>query len=188
MEEELHPVDFVDYHAVFSEALTRLGKGTSVSEAIESCLREIHPLTYKDIYKEARHILTLLRQEKEWGPVRALRELAEKPGLAEEIRCYTSIGDAGADMENAKRPEAIAEYPRIFALAQRKRQSGFSLEDSLDMAVRELYPQTFRKVKEGALFYVQLAARRRGVHQLRALRELAEDPMLISGLESPPPE
>lgn len=188
MEEELHPVDFVDYHGIFSEGLTRLGSGMSVSEALESCLRERYPLTYNDIYAEARLILAYLKQERNWGYVRALRELADKPGLAEEIRGREEKEEPFEDMERVHRPGAVADYHRIFSLAQRKRHSGFSLADSLDMAVRELYPQTFRKVKEGALFYVRLASYRRGLHELRALRELAENPAFFSELEGSLPE
>ena len=188
MEEELHPVDFVDYHAIFSEALTNLGRGMSVAEALELCLKERHPLTYKDINAEARLILSHLKQEREWGSVRSLRELVDRPELAEEIRGQLIEAEPLEGMGRLRRPEAIADYPHIFSLAQRKRQSGFSLNDSLEMAVRELYPQTFRKVNEAALFYVHLAARRRGVHELRALRELAEDPRFFLELESSLPE
>jgi len=188
MEEELHPTDFVDYHAIYSHTLTRLGKGMSVPEALESCLREEYPHTYKDIYAEARHILARLCKQKDWGSVRALRELANLPDLAEEIKDQADEGEALEEMERERRPDAVADYPRVFALAQRKRQSGFSLSDSLDMAVRELYPQTFRKVKEGASFYVRLASNRRDIHELRALRELAEDPSFFAELERSLPE
>ena len=160
----------------------------SVPEALESCLREEYPHTYKDIYTEARHILSRLCKQKDWGSVRALRELANIPELAEEIRNLGEEGRPSEEMERARRPDAVADYPRIFALAQRKRQSGFSLSDSLDMAVRELYPQTFRKVKEGAMFYVRLASYRQEIHELRALRELAENPAFFTELEQSLPE
>ncbi len=173
---------------VFSRTLTLVGKGASVSEALESYLRDSHPLTYKDIIVEARFILSRLKQGREWGSLRALRELAEKPGLAEELRSHRNEGTNGNASLKGRHPEAIADYPRIFALAQRKRQSGYSLEDSLDMAVRELYPQTYRKVTEAARFYISLAARIRKEHELRALRELAEDPLLFSRLEDYLPE
>ena len=188
MEEELHPTDFVDYHDVFSHTLTRLGKGMSVPEALESYLREEYPHTHKDIYTEARHILARLCKLNDWGSVRALRELANVPDLAEEIRSQDEAGRSSEEMERAHRPDAVADYPRIFALAQRKRQSGFALDDSLDMAVRELYPQTFRKVKEGAMFYVRLASYRQDIHELRALRELAENPAFFAELERSLPE
>jgi hypothetical protein len=188
MEEELHATDFVDYHLLFSRALTHLGKGMSVPEAVESCLKEEYPHTYKDILTEAKHILARLRKENDWGSVRALRELANVPELAERIRGEDDEDRAFEDMERARRPDAVADYPRIFALAQLKRQSGFSLSDSLEMAVRELYPQTFRKVKKGASFYVRLASYRRGIHELRALRELAEDKGFFAELERSLPE
>jgi hypothetical protein len=188
MEGELHPVDFVDYHVVFSEALIRLGKGLGVSEALESCLKESYPLTYKDIHAEAKSILTRLKQERGWGSVRALRELAAKPELAEEIRGQKKPGESSQDFSKSGREDPIADYPRIFALAQRKRQSGFSLEDSLEMAVHELYPQTFRKVNDASLSYIRLAAQKLRVHELRALHELAENPRLLSELDSHEPE
>ena len=188
MESEFRPGDFVDYHAIFSEALTRLGKGMSVQEALVSCIRERHPLTHRDINAEARAILNRLTEEREWGVVRSLRELANHPGLAEELRARKGGQDSPGGTGGLRRPDAIADYPRVFLLAQRKRQTGFSLDDSLEMAVRELYPQTYRKVKEAALFYIRLAAQRLQVHELRALRELAEDPLIFSDLENSLPE
>jgi len=185
MEDYPRPTDFIDYQAVFSETLILVGKGMSVQDALESCLREDYPLTYKDIIAEAKLILTRLRQEREWGSLRALRELADRPGLAEELRGHK--GGRESPQEES-RPEVIADYPHIFALAQRKRQSGFSLDDSLEMAVRELHPQTYRKVLEAAHFYIRLAAREREEHELRALRELAEDPQFFSRLEGSLPE
>jgi len=188
MEEEPRPTDFVDYHDLFSRALTRVGKGMEVEEAVESCLRESFPHTYKEILLEARRILARLRKERDWGSLRALRELANVSGLAEEIRDSEDESKAFEEMERPRRPDAVADYPRVFALAQRKRRSGFSLDDSLDMAAREIYPQTFHKVKEGALFYVRLVSHREGIHELRALRELAENPALFSELERSLPE
>jgi hypothetical protein len=188
MEEELHPTDFVDYQAVFSEALTLVGKGMSVSEALESCLKEAYPLTYKEIINETHLILARLKHEREWGSLRALRELAARPGLAEEFYGRRGGGRSSQKKGVVEHPDIIADYPRIFQLAQRKRQAGFSLDDSLEMAVRELYPQTYRKVKEAALSYIYLAAEKRDVHELRALRELAEDPRLFKQLGESLPE
>ncbi len=187
MDNHPRPTDFVDYQAVFSKALTLVGKGMSVPDALESYLKESYPLTCKEIIAEASLILTRIKHEREWGSLRALRELADMPGLAEEMRSHKGRGFSLED-ERPRRPEAIADYPRIFALAQRKRHSGFSLHDSMEMAVRELYPQTYRKVLEAALFYISLAARKRNEHELRALRELAEDPNLFGVLESSLPE
>jgi hypothetical protein len=184
MDDYPRPTDFVDYQAVFSETLTLVGKGMSVPEALESCLKESYPLTCKDIITEARLIISRLRQERGWGSLRALRELADRQGLAEEIRGHRTSGEPHVAEDRPRRPEVIADYPRIFALAQRKRQSGFSLDDSLEMAVRELHPQTYRKVLEAAHFYIRLAARKRDEHELRALRELAEDPQLFVHLEN----
>lgn len=188
MEDEPRPTDFVDYQAVFSKTLILVGKGLGVSEALESCLKEIYPLTYREMVVEAKTILSRLKHEREWGSLRALRELAGRPGLADQLRRERAGEEKADGILGGKRPEAIADYPRIFALAQRKRGSGFSLEDSLEMAVRELYPQTYRKVMEAARFYIVLAARRRGEHEMRALRELAEDPLLFSQLEDLLPE
>jgi hypothetical protein len=174
-------MDFVDYDAIFADALSLMAKGLSVSEAIEASIRECYSLTYRDIGVETGLILERLKQERDWGPVRALRELAENPGLADSIR---SEKMQGASSARAAAPEpAVADYPRVFALAQRRRQSGFSLEDSLDMASRELYPQTFKKVKEQSLSFIRLYAEKEGVHELRALHELAEDAALMSRFE-----
>ncbi|MBC7229491.1 MAG: hypothetical protein H5T74_03745 [Actinobacteria bacterium] len=186
MEEDLRATDFVDYQAVFSDALLLVGRGSSVTEALEACIRERYPLTCRDIIAEACLILRRLKEEREWGSLRALRELADRQGLAEELR-VRGFPHAGAQAGAHAEP-AVADYPRVFALAQRKRQAGFSLEDSLDMAVRELYPQTHRKVREKALEYIRLAARSRNEHELRALRDLAEDANLFRSLETPAPD
>ncbi len=183
MEDKLRPVDFVDYDIIFSDALALLTKGMSVLEAVEASLKQHYSLTYRDINIEIRWILDHLKQEKGWGPVRALRELANNPGLAETIRNQKMEGSPPDAKGALQAPEATADYARVFSLAQRRRQSGFSLEDSLDMAARELYPQTFRKVKEQSLSYIRLFAEKQGVHELRALRELAQDSKLVTGLE-----
>ena len=188
MEDDPRPTDFVDYQGIFSKALILVGKGASVPDALESCLKESYPLTYKEILVEARVILSRLKKEREWGSLRALRELADIPGLADELRRSKADEDEAGEAHGIRRADVNADYPRIFALAQRKRQSGFSLDDSLQMAVRELYPQTYRKVTETAIFYVRLAARRRDEHEMRALRELAEDPLLFSQIEDSLPE
>ena len=187
MEVDPKPTDFVDYKAVFSQALTLVGRGASVSEALESCLKRSYPLTYTEMLAEARGIVSRLRREREWGPLRTLRELADKPGLAERMRRPAAQG-AAPPTRTSQRPDAIADFPRIFLLAQQRRQAGFSLDDSLEMAVRELYPHTYRKILEAARFYVGLAARVRGEHELRALRELAEDPRIFTSLEDSPTE
>lgn len=186
MEEELRPTDFVDYQAVFSETLTLVGRGMSVSEALETHVRDRFPLTHKEITAEARLILARLKEEREWGSLRALRELATQAGLCDELRRGEAEHKSAPAL--SRPPQAIADFPRLFALAQRKRQSGFSLDDSLEMAARELYPQTFRKVRDSALFYVRLAARKRNVHELRALRDLAEEPTLFREIEHLAPE
>ena len=186
MDDDIRTTDFVDYQAVFSEALLLVGKGSSVTEALETSIRRRYPLTCSDIIAEAGHILRLLKEERGWGFLRALRELADRPGLAESLRSRDhSEGSAHA---GPRSEQPVADYSRIFALAQRKRQAGFSLEDSLDMAVRELYPQTYRKVRETALEYIRRAARMRNEHELRALRELAEDAVLFRDLEKPAPD
>lgn len=182
MESDIRTTDFVDYQALFSEALVLVGKGSSVPEALETCVRKRYPLTSRDIILEAGSILSDLEEERDWGSLRALRELADRKGLAEEIR--SKLNPAGGARAPQRSEKAVADYPKVFALAQRKRHAGFSLEDALDMAVRELYPQTFRKVRDRALEYVRMAARKRNEHELRALRELAEDAELFRSLET----
>jgi len=145
-------------------------------------------LQAREILVEARVILARLKREREWGSLRALRELADRPGLADELRRSRAAENGAAEAHATRRSDVNADYPRIFALAQRKRHAGFSLDDSLQMAVRELYPQTYRKVTEAARFYVRLAARRRDEHEMRALRELAEDPLLFAEIEDSLPE
>ncbi|MEW6552926.1 MAG: hypothetical protein AB1384_01390 [Actinomycetota bacterium] len=189
MEDQPRPTDFVDYQGIFSRTLILVGRGASVPDALESCLKDAYPLTYREILVEARKILSHLKQEREWGSLRALRELADRPGLADEMRRSRPSGErTDGDAPGMSRSDVNADFPRIFALAQRKRQSGFSLDDSLEMAVRELYPQTYRKVTEAARFYVRVAAHRRGEHEMRALRELAEDPRFFAELEDSLPE
>ncbi len=188
MEDLPRPTDFVDYREVFSRALILVGKGATVSDALESSLKESYPLTYREIVTKSKSIISRLRQERGWGALRALRELADRPGLADQIRASRTAEEGEEALSGPHRPEAIADYPRIFALAQRKRQAGFSLQDALEMSVRELYPQTYRKVVEAAHYFIRQAARQRGEHELRALRELAEDPLLFHQLDRQPEE
>jgi len=181
MGDELHLADFVDFREIFSRALSLVGKGMGVKEALESLVREKYPLVYRDILAESLSILEYLKSQKGWGSLRALRELAAREGLAEEMQ--RRVEERAADeMVSQAPPPVVADFPRIFALAQKKRRAGFSLHDSLEMAVRELYPQTYRKVLEASLFHIRKASRKLGVHELRALRELAEDPELFRSL------
>ncbi|MBC7247841.1 MAG: hypothetical protein H5T73_08685 [Actinobacteria bacterium] len=181
MDDEIHLVDNVDYRDLFSRSLTLVGKGASIRNSLESCARERYPLAYRDVLDEAQCILERLKEERGWGTLRALRELAEDGELVEALRARR-VTPSGPNRGGTGRSEVIANFPRVFSLAQRKRQAGFSLEDAIDMAVRELYPQTHRKVREAALAHVRQAARRLRVHELRALRELAEDPELFREL------
>ncbi|MBC7252519.1 MAG: hypothetical protein H5T72_00930 [Actinobacteria bacterium] len=174
-------VDRVDYADLFSRALTRVGRGMSVPEALASCAREDYPHAHRDVLREAAEILEYLKAQRGWGSLRALRELAGKPQAVKEMRTRMRSASAGGrDREPGS--EVFADFPRIFSLAQRKRRSGFSLEDCVDMAVRELYPHTFRRTREAALQYLRKASRRLKTHELRALRELAEDPELFRTL------
>lgn len=181
MEDEPRLVDFVDYKDLFSRSLILVGKGLSVQQSLETCARETYPLAYRDVAGEALSILAWLKEERGWGSLRALRELADNRELIDELRAR-KVTAQGEGTHGPARSEIIANFPRIFSLAQRKRQTGFSLEDAMDMAVRELYPQTYRKVREAALAHVRQAARMLQVHELRALRELAENPDLFRDL------
>jgi hypothetical protein len=168
----------VDYRRLFSESLILVGKGMSVKEALETCARKRYPLTFRDILANSERILEALKRENDWGEVRALREASSTPGLAEKI--LEGIPPASdVNPERREREPVAADYPRLLRLAQRKRRTGYSLEDSLEMAARELYPQIFRKVKEAAVSIVRAYAEEEGVHELRALKELAEDPSLL---------
>lgn len=153
----------------------------SIPEAIVSCAREGYPLAYRDVYRKAMDILERLKEKWGWGSLRALRELAGNPGLVEEMRERPGNENSRAGARE-KGVEVFADFPRIYTLAQRKRQAGFSLEDCLEMAVRELYPHTFRRTLDAAFEYLHRTAQRLEVHELRALRELAEDPSLLHRL------
>lgn len=179
--------DLVDYPDLFSRALIRVGKGMSVPEALESCAKEDYPQAFRDVFTAARDILERLKEAKGWGSLRSLRELAGNPDLVAEMRSETKAASSKVAW-GKRRSEVFADFPRIFTLAQRKRQSGFSLVDSVEMAVRELYPHTYRKTRDAALECVRLAARKLEMHELRALRELAEDPGLFRSLFGEDPE
>ncbi len=181
MDNEPRLADFVDYRDIFSRALTRVGRGQSIPSALEECSKESYPHAYRDVLAAAHELLDRLKELRGWGSLRALRELASDPILVEELRRADTGYRAATDQEG-RRTEVFADFPRIFTLAQRKRKAGYSLEDSVEMAVRELYPQTYRKTKHAALEYVREAASKLGTHELRALRELAEDPALFRSL------
>ncbi len=181
MDELPRLVDRVDYADLFSRALTRVGKGMSVPEALASCAREGYPHAHRDVLQAAMEILEGMKESRGWGPLRALRELAENPRAVEEVRSRLKALTRKGGMKGAAQA-VFADFPRIFSLAHRKHRAGFSLEDSVDMAVSELYPHTFRRTREAALQYLHRAAQRLGVHELRALRDLAEDPGLFRSL------
>ena len=143
MEDELRPTDFVDYQVVFSGALILVGKGLAVSEALESCLRESYPLTYREMVVEARSMLARLKREREWGSLRALRELADRPGLADMMRRERTDAE-GTRAAPGAAPEAIADYPRIFA-SPAQAQIGVLPRRLPEMAARAV-SQTYRKV------------------------------------------
>ncbi|MDI6874204.1 hypothetical protein [Candidatus Solincola sp.] len=171
----------MNYADLYSRALLRVGKGLSVPEAVSSCAREEYPHAYRDVLDTAMDILERLKERRGWGSLRALRELAGNPRAVEEIRERPRNASPGGSVRGSG-TEVFADFPRIFSLAQRKRKAGFSLEDCVDMAVRELYPHTFRRTREAALLYLRRAAHRLNTHELRALRELAEDPGLFRTL------
>lgn len=181
MEDLPRLADHVNYADLFSRALLRVGKGLSVPEAISSCAREEFPHSYRDVLETAMYMLERLKEKRGWGSLRALRELANNPRLVEEMRERPEGASWGGGVKDSAM-EVFADFPRIFSLAQRKRKAGFSLEDCVDMAVRELYPHTFRRTREAALAYLRRAAQRLDTHELRALRELAEDPGLFHRL------
>ncbi len=181
MDELPRLADRVNYTDLFSRALTGVGKGMSVPEALAACVREDYPHAHRDVLQTAEEILEDLKRRKGWGSLRALRELAVNPRTVEEIRERLRNAPPDGWIKVSAR-EVFADFPRIFSLAHRKRKSGFSLEDCVDMAVKELYPHTFKRTREAALQYLRLAARRLGTHELRALRELAEDPGLFHSL------
>ncbi|MGQ9475559.1 MAG: hypothetical protein ACUVRX_04750 [Actinomycetota bacterium] len=181
MEDVPRLADHVNYSELYSRALLRVGRGMSVPEAVSSCAREEYPHAYRDVVDRAMAILERLKDRRGWGSLRALRELSQDPRLVEEMKleagkAISRASDRGTTME------VIADFPRIFSLALRKRQAGFSLEDALDMAVRELYPHTFRRTREAALELLRRAAHSLEVHETRALRELAREPALFNRL------
>lgn len=181
MDKDPRLADFVDYRDIFSRALTKVGRGLSIPSALEECTRESYPHAYRDVLNVAHELLDRLKNLRGWGSLRALRELASDPGLAEELRGAEPGSRVAVDQERSHRG-VFADFPRIFALAQKKRTAGYSLEDSVEMAVHELYPQTYRKTRDATLGYVREAARRLGTHELRALRELAQNPSLFQSL------
>lgn len=134
---------FADYRAIYRRALEMVNRGSSVSDALSDAARELYPYTHKDIEPLLREMLTEAKRNHNWGDMRALRDLSEKAPSAGESE----------EEEPAKAntyEESMANLKEVFRSAYKKANAGFQPTDALEMACKELYPYTSRKVLRAA--------------------------------------
>ena len=134
---------FADYRAIFRRALELVNRGSNVSEAIADANKELYPYTFRDIEPSLREIFNSCKRSHQWGDMRALRDLAANAGLA-AVTVEAEPTDAPAY------EESMANLKEVFRAAHKKATAGFKPADALEMACKELYPYTSRKVLKAA--------------------------------------
>jgi hypothetical protein len=134
---------FADYRAIFRRALELVNRGGNVNEALSEANRELYPYTYRDIEPNLREIFNSCKRSHQWGDMRALRDLAENAGA----------GGMAEEAEQADAPayeDSMANLKDVFRVAHKKASVGFQPADALEMACKDLYPYTSRKVLKAA--------------------------------------
>lgn len=156
---------------VFSEALLEMGRGRSAEEALVSACWELFPEMGRKLLLTALGYFLHVREKTGWGPLRAMRELATR--LERWENPYRS---EGLDLSRIS-PSDLAEVIRA---AARRLEVGYSLEDSLEMAVGPAKPGVSCESVHTFLFLVKAVASLRDVGAARALRELADSDVMLS--------
>ncbi len=143
---------FADYRAIFLRALELVRRGDSVNAALSGALRELYPHTHRDIEPSLREMFESTKLSRGWGDLRALRALSEDPGLSRAPAAADQPGPSetpGAQLLPAY-DDTVADLREVFRTALKKSSTGFQPADALEMACKELYPYTSRKVLKAA--------------------------------------
>jgi hypothetical protein len=167
---------FADYRAVFRRALELVNRGESVSAALSGSLRELYPHTYKDIEPSLREIFDSTKFSREWGDLRALRALADDPELTKtpsESDHPGSTEPSGSSLLPAY-DDSMANLQEVFRTALKKASTGFHPADALEMACKELYPYTSRKIMKTAEEQMRSVMQENRLSPKGALKFLAE--------------
>lgn len=142
-QDDIRASRFADYRAIYRRALELVNRGSSVNEALSGAARELYPYTHRDIEPILREMFAETKRNNNWGDLRALRDLSEK----------NVTGGENDDAEPSRTDafeESMANLKEVFRSAHRKAAAGFRPDDALEMACRELYPHTSRKVLRSA--------------------------------------
>jgi hypothetical protein len=174
---EMKASQFADYRAIFLRALELVNRGESVSEALAAAVRELYPHTYREIEPPLREMFDTAKLSKGWGDFRALRALSEDLGAA---RAPSSPDQSGTpDMPGSQLlpayDDTVANLREVFRVALKKTSTGFQPADALEMACRELYPYTSRKVLRAAEERLRCCMQENRLSTRGALRALAEE-------------
>ena len=158
---------FADYRAIYRRALEMVKHGSSVNTALSDAARELYPYTHKDIEPVLLEMLAETKRNHNWGDLRALRDLSEK--------ALPSEGDGGSEPVRADvYEESMANLKEVFRSAHKKTNAGFRPDDALEMACKELYPYTSRKVLRSARTQLEQAMELARLTPKGALKKLSE--------------
>ncbi len=167
---------FADYRAIFLRALQLVNRGEGVGGALSAAVRELYPHTHRDIEPALREMLEAAKLSRGWGDLRALRSLSEDPGPLppppppDRSRPAEPPGQRDLPAYD----DTVANLREVFRAAQKKASSGFQPSDALEMACKELYPHTSRKVLRAAEERMGDCMRRHRLGPRGALKALAE--------------
>lgn len=134
---------FADYRAIFRRALELVNRGGNVNDALSDANKELYPYTFRDIEPSLREIFNSSKRSHQWGDMRALRDLADNAGLA-------AMAEGNEPADTPAFEESMANLKEVFRAAHKKATVGFQPADALEMACKELYPYTSRKVYKSA--------------------------------------
>lgn len=167
---------FADYRAIFRRALELVNRGESVNEALPAALRELYPHTHRDIEPSLRETFDSTKTSRGWGDLRALRALSDDPELTRPASSPDNAGaaePAGSSLLPAY-DSANANLREVYRVAFKKTSSGFQPSDALEMACRELYPYTSRKILKAAEEQLQSVMQESRLSSRGALKLLSE--------------
>lgn len=148
---------------VFSEALVEMGKGKPVEEALVAASRRGSREETRNTLWAALSLFLHVRESTGWGPLRTVRELSSHPERWENP--YLEEVDLLMNLS----PGVLSE---LFRKAEKRREAGYSLEDSLEMASAAMDPDSAGLLFRTALFLVKTISSLRDIGENAAFREM----------------